>query len=63
MALQRIRQRCVERLVFQATPNAESKAAAGHQYPAHLAQAGGAVWEELQPLMTAHDIESGIGKG
>jgi hypothetical protein len=49
--------------MLQAAPHAQGEPPAWNQDPAHFAQRCRTVWEELQPLVTAHQVEGGLRKG
>ena len=52
-----------EGLVLQAAPHAQCEPPAWDQDTTHFAQRCRAVREELQPLVTAHQVEGGLSKG
>jgi hypothetical protein len=61
--LQRLRERGEARGVLDRPPHGKRQAPIGNQDPAHLAQRGGPVGEELQALLAEDDLERAVGEG
>src|SRR5688500_15211487 len=60
IAIERLGERRVERLVIQAAPQTEGDPSSWHQHSVDLTQARRPVREELQPLVTARQIEGSV---
>src|SRR3954447_7621276 len=58
--LHHVGQCCIESLMLQSAPEPKCDAPAWHQHAADLTKRHALIWEELQALIAAHQIEAGI---